>query len=73
MEFSYINSYQSTIKVALLEALYKRKCRTPLYCNDLDEVLTLGPELIHETAEIIGRFKSIFGLPKMDKRVKPMK
>jgi len=30
LEFSYNNSYKSTIKMAPLEALYGRKCRTPL-------------------------------------------
>jgi len=30
VEFSYNNSYQSTIKMAPFEALYGRKCGTPL-------------------------------------------
>lgn len=34
-EFSYNNSYQATIKMAPFEALYSRKCRTPLCWNDL--------------------------------------
>ena len=29
-EFPYKNSYQESIKMALFEALYGRKCRTPL-------------------------------------------
>ena len=29
-EFSYKNSYQESIKMASFEALYGRKCRTPL-------------------------------------------
>jgi hypothetical protein len=29
-EFSYNNGYQESIKMALFEALYGRKCRTPL-------------------------------------------
>jgi len=36
VEFSYSNSYQSTIRMALFEALYGRKCRIPLCWNDLD-------------------------------------
>jgi len=39
MEFSYNNSYQSTIEVAPFEALYGMKCRTPLCWSDLDEAL----------------------------------
>jgi len=41
MEFSYNNSYESTIKMAPFEALYGRKYITPLCCSDLDEALTL--------------------------------
>jgi hypothetical protein len=29
-EFLYNNSYQESIKMALFEALYSHKCRTPL-------------------------------------------
>jgi hypothetical protein len=32
-EFAYNNSYQSNIKMAPFEALYGRKCRTPLFWN----------------------------------------
>jgi hypothetical protein len=30
-EFSYNNSYQASLKMSPFEALYDRKCRTPLY------------------------------------------
>jgi hypothetical protein len=30
VEFSYNNSYQSSLKMAPFEALYGRRCRTPL-------------------------------------------
>ena len=29
-EFSYNNSYQASIKMAAVEAMYSQKCRTPL-------------------------------------------
>jgi hypothetical protein len=29
-EFAYNNSYQSSLKIAPFEALYGRRCRTPL-------------------------------------------
>jgi hypothetical protein len=32
-EFAYNNSYQTSLKMAPFEALYGRKCRTPLYWN----------------------------------------
>jgi len=55
--FSYNNSYQSTIKMPPLEALCGRKCRTPLCWSELDEALTLGPELIQETTEMIRKIQ----------------
>ncbi|GJY26935.1 putative reverse transcriptase domain-containing protein [Tanacetum coccineum] len=32
IEFSYNNSYHTSIKAALFEALYGRKCRSPVCC-----------------------------------------
>jgi len=45
VEFSYNNSYLSTIRMAPFEALYGRKCRTPLCWSNLDEALIIGPEM----------------------------
>jgi len=39
--------------MAPFEALYGRKCRTPLCWSDLDEALIIGPEMIQETTEKI--------------------
>jgi len=43
--------------MAPFEALYGRKCRTPLCWSELDEALTLGPELIQETTEMIRKIQ----------------
>ncbi|KAG8490789.1 hypothetical protein CXB51_014001 [Gossypium anomalum] len=37
IEFAYNNSFQSSIKMAPYEALYGRKCRTPLFWTELSE------------------------------------
>jgi hypothetical protein len=37
IEFSYNNSYQASLKMAPFEALYGRKCRTPLYWSETGE------------------------------------
>ena len=57
VEISYNNSYQSTIKIAPFEALYGRKCRTPLCWSDLDEALIIGPEMIQETTKTIRKIQ----------------
>ena len=33
------------------EALYGRKCRTPMYSTELSEKKVIGPDLIQETEE----------------------
>jgi hypothetical protein len=47
-EFSYNNSYQASLKMASFEALYGRKCRTPLYWSEIGESQLFGPENIAE-------------------------
>ena len=51
MEFSYNNSYQSSISMAPYEALYGRKCRTPVCWTDLNEHKVIGPDIVKETKE----------------------
>ncbi|XP_057250104.1 uncharacterized protein LOC130591186 [Beta vulgaris subsp. vulgaris] len=51
IEFSYNNSYHSSIKMAPFEALYGRKCRSPLCWNDISETVTLGPQMIEDTVK----------------------
>ncbi|TYH31228.1 hypothetical protein ES288_A01G157200v1 [Gossypium darwinii] len=51
IEFSYNNSFQSSIKMAPYEALYSRKCRTLLYWTELSENKIHGVDLIRETKE----------------------
>ncbi|XP_073019344.1 uncharacterized protein [Primulina eburnea] len=53
VEFTYNNSYQSSIGIAPYEALYGRKCRSPLYWDEVGEIKMLGPELVQQTAEVV--------------------
>ena len=46
MEFSYNNSYQASIDMAQFEALYGRKCRTPVCWDEVGERRLVGPELV---------------------------
>lgn len=53
VEFAYNNSYQSSIKMALHEALYGRKCRTLLYWVKLIDGKIFGPDIIREIEDKI--------------------
>ncbi|GJV23707.1 reverse transcriptase domain-containing protein [Tanacetum coccineum] len=50
-EFSYNNSYHSSIRCAPFEALYGRKCRSPVLWAEIGESSLIGPELIQETTD----------------------
>ncbi|GKA08284.1 putative ribonuclease H-like domain-containing protein [Tanacetum coccineum] len=52
-EFSYNNSYHASIKAALYEALYGRKCRSLVCWAEVGEAQLTGPELIQEIMEKI--------------------
>ena len=51
MEFAYNNSYQSSIGMTPYEALYGRKCRTPVCWTKLNEHKVIGPKIVKETEE----------------------
>ena len=51
VQFVYNSSLQSSIGMARYEALYGRKCRTPLCWTELGEEKIIGPDLIQETEE----------------------
>ncbi|GJQ97665.1 putative reverse transcriptase domain-containing protein [Tanacetum coccineum] len=51
MKFSYNNSYHSSIRCAPFEALYGRKCRSPVLWPEIRESSLIGPELVHETTD----------------------
>jgi hypothetical protein len=50
-EFSYNNSYQTSLKMAPFEALYGRRCRTPLSWSQIGEHKIFGPDLVTEAEE----------------------
>nr|GEW03207.1 putative reverse transcriptase domain-containing protein [Tanacetum cinerariifolium] len=50
-EFSYNNSYHSSIRCAPFEAFYGRKCRSPVLCVETSESCLIGPELVQETTD----------------------
>ena len=53
IEFAYNNSYHSSIKMPPYEALYGRKCRSPICWTEVGERQLLGPDLIQESVDKI--------------------
>ncbi|GJX38607.1 reverse transcriptase domain-containing protein [Tanacetum coccineum] len=50
-EFSYNNSYHSSIRCAPFEALYGRKCRSLELWDEIGDSGLIGPELVQETTD----------------------
>ncbi|GKA28829.1 putative reverse transcriptase domain-containing protein [Tanacetum coccineum] len=78
VEFSYNNSYHSSMRCAPFEALYGRKCRSPIIWAKIREGHFIRPELVQETTEKISqisdRLKAARDRQKIytDKRRKPL-
>nr|GEU71875.1 putative reverse transcriptase domain-containing protein [Tanacetum cinerariifolium] len=78
VEFSYNNSYHKSIKCAPFEALYGRKCRSPLIWTKIGESQLIGPKIAQETTEKIFQIKERLKTTRScqksyaDKRQKPL-
>ncbi|KAI3797625.1 hypothetical protein L1987_32885 [Smallanthus sonchifolius] len=57
IEFSYNNSYHTSIKCAPFEALYGRKCRSPICWTEIGDSQITGPEVMHETTDKVALIK----------------
>nr|GEV57918.1 putative reverse transcriptase domain-containing protein [Tanacetum cinerariifolium] len=57
VEFSYNNSYHSSVRYASFKALYGRKCRSPIMWAEVGEGQLIGLELVQETTEKISHIK----------------
>ncbi|GJS18261.1 putative reverse transcriptase domain-containing protein [Tanacetum coccineum] len=57
VEFSYNNSYHKSIKCAPFEALYGRKCRSPVIWAEVGESQLIGLEIVQETTKKIMQIK----------------
>ncbi|GJZ47065.1 putative reverse transcriptase domain-containing protein [Tanacetum coccineum] len=78
VEFSYNNSYHTSIKVTSFEALYGQKCRSPVCWAKVGDSQLTGPKIIHETTKKIVQIKSRIQAARdrqksyADKRCKPL-
>ncbi|GJS88659.1 putative reverse transcriptase domain-containing protein [Tanacetum coccineum] len=50
-EFSYNNSYHTSIRCASFKALYRRKCRSPVLWAEIGEGSLIGPKLVQEITD----------------------
>jgi hypothetical protein len=57
VKFSYNNSYQESIKMPPFEALYGRRCRTPLNWSEPGERWYFRPDLVKETETKVQRIR----------------
>ncbi|GKF41618.1 putative reverse transcriptase domain-containing protein, partial [Tanacetum coccineum] len=57
VEFSYNNSYHSSVRCAPFEAFYGRKCRSPILWAKIEEGQLIGPKLVQDTTEKISQIK----------------
>jgi hypothetical protein len=77
-EFSYNNIYQSSLKMAPFEALYGRRCRTPLNWSQSREREIFGPDLVLEAEDKVRVIKKNLEAAQTmqksyhDKRRKPL-
>ncbi|GKB93034.1 putative reverse transcriptase domain-containing protein [Tanacetum coccineum] len=57
VEFSYNNSYHTSIKATPFEALYGQKCQSPICWAEVGDAQLTGPEIVHETTKKIIQIK----------------
>ncbi|WMV29753.1 hypothetical protein MTR67_023138 [Solanum verrucosum] len=67
IEFSYNNSYHSSIAMAPFEALYGRRYRSPIRWFEVGEFSLLSPEVVYETTEKISPMKGVMRFGKNGK------
>ncbi|GJV13213.1 putative reverse transcriptase domain-containing protein [Tanacetum coccineum] len=77
IEFLFI-SYHTSIKCAPFEALYRRKCRSPVIWTEVGESQLIGPEIVQETTKKIIQIRERLKMARSrqksypDKRRKPL-
>ncbi|GJQ95968.1 putative reverse transcriptase domain-containing protein [Tanacetum coccineum] len=78
VEFSYNNDYHSSIQCASFEALYGRKCRSPVLWAEIREGSLIGPELVLQMTDKVVLIKEKLKAARdrqksyADKRRKPL-
>ncbi|GJY25128.1 putative reverse transcriptase domain-containing protein [Tanacetum coccineum] len=74
----FTSSYHASVRCAPFEAVYGRKCRSPIMWAEVGEGQLIGPELVQETTEKISQIKDRLKAARdhqksyADKRRKPL-
>ena len=57
VEFAYNNGQKASLGMSQYEALYGRRCRTPVTWDNLVNRIVLGPELLREMEQEVVKIK----------------
>jgi hypothetical protein len=57
IEFAYNNGYQASLRMSPFEALYDRKCDTPVSWDNPTDRVVLGPELLKDMEDQVVKIK----------------
>ena len=57
VEFAYNNGYHASLKMSPFEALYGRKCNTPVRWDNPSDRVVVGPELLKEMEDQMIKIK----------------
>ena len=57
VEFAYNNGYHASLKMSPFEALYGRKCNTPVSWDNPADRVVVGPELLKEMEDQMIKIK----------------
>ena len=60
VEFAYNNGYRASLRMSPFEALYGRKCNTPVSWNNPADRVVLGPELLKDMEDRVVKIKKNF-------------
>jgi hypothetical protein len=67
-EFSYNNSYQASLKMAPFDALYRRRCHTPLNWSETGETTLFGPDIVKDAEEKVQLIQENLKIAQMRQR-----
>ena len=68
VEFAYNNGQQASLGMSPYEALYGRRCRTPVTWDNPMNRIVLGLELLKEMEQEVAKIRKNLN-PKIDRRV----